>query len=453
MDTDFKFGGGLHESLIHPVILAFMIVAAILTLFLPRKFAFVPVLFVGLLSPRGQQLVLGGVHFGVIRMVILVAIVRLIKDRMVSGRLLKQGLVTIDKIVIAWAAVRATAFVLLYRETGAVVNQVAFLLDTYGTYFLFRYSLQEERDIIRMGKVLAVIAAILGVFMVNEHLSGTNVFGYLGTVSIRPWIRNGAIRSQAGFTNSISAGAFGATLLPLFFWLWKSGKALIAGMLGLAAAVMITMTSLASTPIVAMLAGIGALLLWPIRRELRLVRWGLVFAALVLMIVMKAPVWFLIARADMIGGSNGYDRAMLVDNFVRHFPDWWLFGVNDNSSWGYDMWDQCNQFVREGEEGGLATLVLFITLLTRCFGDIGRARKRSTGTPRAEWLVWSLGAILLSHIVTFFGLSYFDQITLWWYGALAIIAAATQAEFGSGDIQTRQPIRLGMNSSPELAVR
>jgi hypothetical protein len=52
---------------------------------------------------------------------------------------------------------------------------------------------------------------------------------------------------------------------------------------------------------------------------------------------MKAPVWFLIARIDLAGGSSGYHRAMLIDTFLRHFGDWWLLGTKDAFSWGWDM--------------------------------------------------------------------------------------------------------------------
>ena len=75
------------------------------------------------------------------------------------------------------------------------------------------------------------------------------------------------------------------------------------------------------------LFGIIALCFWPFRKIMRAVRWGLVFAVVLLQMVMKADVWFLLSRISDISGGSGWHRAMLIDNFIRHFGDWWLVGT------------------------------------------------------------------------------------------------------------------------------
>jgi hypothetical protein len=94
-----------------------------------------------------------------------------------------------------------------------------------------------------------------------------------------------------------------------------------------------------STPILAYVAGILGLLLWPVRRKMKVVRWLIVITLGVLAIVMNAPVWFVIAHINVVGGSGGYDRAFLIDMCMRHIRDWWLIGTNQNGNWGYDMWE------------------------------------------------------------------------------------------------------------------
>jgi hypothetical protein len=138
---------------------------------------------------------------------------------------------------------------------------------------------------------------------------------------------------------------------------------------------------------------------------------------------MKAPVWALIARIDLTGSSSGTHRYMLVDNFMRHFRDWWIVGFKDYNTWGWDMWDLSNQFVAYGLGGGLVTLVLFITVLSRCFSGVGRAR-RLVANRSEEWFFWCLGAALFAHVVAFFGMSYFDQMQFALYALLAIISVA-----------------------------
>lgn len=143
-----------------------------------------------------------------------------------------------------------------------------------------------------------------------------------------------------------------------------------------------------------------------------------------LALVMKAPVWYVVARFDLIGG-HGWDRAYLIDQFVHHISDWWLLGAKDNANWGSDTWDACNQFVAEGLYGGLSTFILFIVILKRGFSMIGRARRAAEGDRQQEWLFWCLGAALFSNVVAFWGIDYFDQTRLWWSAFLAMISVAT----------------------------
>jgi hypothetical protein len=143
-----------------------------------------------------------------------------------------------------------------------------------------------------------------------------------------------------------------------------------------------------------------------------------------LSLVMKAPVWFVISHVDIVGGNSSYQRAFLIDQFIRHFGDWWLLGSYSSESWGFDMWDHTNQFVAEGEAGGLVSLVCFIAMISVSFGMIGKARKAVGGDKEKEWMLWILGAALFAHIVGYFGISYFDQTRVAWFALLAMISAA-----------------------------
>jgi hypothetical protein len=140
---------------------------------------------------------------------------------------------------------------------------------------------------------------------------------------------------------------------------------------------------------------------------------------------MKAPVWFLITHVDLVAGNSGYHRAMLIDTCVRHFSDWWLIGTNQAMNWGWDMWDMSNQFVAEAEVGGLATFICFVLMISWSFGRIGKARKLAEGDRKQEWFLWFLGIALFSHIVAFFGISYFDQTKFLWFALFAMITTTT----------------------------
>ncbi len=235
------------------------------------------------------------------------------------------------------------------------------------------------------------------------------------------------MRSQGPFEHELLAGTFGATLFPLFFLLWKSGKSRLLGVAGMIAATVIVLTSSSSTPVLAYGAALIAICAWPLRGAMRTVRWGIVAGLVALQLVMKAPVWFAIQHIDIVGGSSGYHRAMLINDFIMHFRDWWLMGTTENARWGFNMWDLCNQYVYEGQLGGLASFICFLALICICFSRIGTARKAVEGDRNKEWYFWLLGGALFSHVVAFFGVSYFDQTRFSWFALLGMIVTATAA--------------------------
>ena len=57
------------------------------------------------------------------------------------------------------------------------------------------------------------------------------------------------------------------------------------------------------------------------------------------------------------------------------------------------------------------------------FKFLGNARKKAPDKKKRLFL-WSLGASLFANVVAFFGISYWDQTQVVWYGLLAAISAA-----------------------------
>src|SRR6266404_3422783 len=424
---NLRFGGGATETILHPVVLVVMLIAIVLIFLLPRKYVIWPFLCTAFLVPLGQSILVGGLHFFVIRVIILAVAVRMLVSMFTSPEgAFGHRWGAFDIIFVLWALFRASAGVLVFSfNSSAIIYQAGFFLDALGGYFALRYLIRDDDEIYRTIRVFAVISVIISGCMLFEKLHQVNLFGLLGGVRAAPEIRNGSVRSQGPFEHELLAGTFGATLLPLFFLLWKSGKSRFLGIYGAIAATVMVLTSASSTPVLAYGAALIGICAWPIRRLMRPVRWGIVAALLLLNMVMKAPVWFVIMHIDVVGGSSGYHRAMLVNDFIMHFRDWWLMGTTENSKWGFDMWDLCNQYVAEGQLGGLATFICFIAMICICFSKIGTARKAVEGDRDKEWYFWLLGVTLFSHTVAFFGISYFDQTRVSWFALLAIILPAT----------------------------
>lgn len=435
-------GHGAAGSMLHPLVAVALLVTIILMMVRPRKYVIVPLLLCTFLVPRGQELLLAGAHLYVRLIVILVGFVRLAKDKFhIAG-----GLNSIDKIFIAWACYRVFAAIVT-NWPGGTNEQLAFLLQALCGYFLMRYLIQNEEDVARTAKTLAVCALILGASMMLERAVMVNPWGYyLGGTDVVPLIRNGSVRAQATFGHSILAGCFGGTLVPLFIWLWKR-KDRVFAIVGIAGSTMMVLTANSSTPLLAYIAGVLGVLLWPVRRKTRAIRWSIVAVLAVLAVVMNAPVWFVIAHVDVVGGSGGYDRAFLIDMCIRHFKDWWLFGTNQNGTWGFDMWDMSDQFVAEAETGGLIALVCFIAIISKCFGRLGTMRKKVR--TKEQWLLWCLGATMLAHIFAYFGVAYWDQTQIWWFAFLAMVSAMTVPALAAAAAKPASPARVAV-TAPEV---
>ena len=381
------------------------------------------------LTPFGQVLVLSGVHFTVYRIIVILGL--LIGCFRNGRRRFGGGYNSIDTAFILCAVFTVVTFSVQWTEVQALIKSLGNLLDALGGYIVVRLLIQDDDDVEHVCRSLAVIVTLLAVFMTNEQISHKNVFGLLGGPPLDVISRDGEIRSMGPFEVYITAGVFGATLLPLFIQLWASPNSRLLSVIGVAGSTLIALTSHSSTPLLAYAAAIIALCLWPLRRAMRTVRWGLVVTLLTLHLVMKAPVWALIQRIDLTGSSSGFHRYMLVDQCIRHFGDWWLIGSKDYDTWGFDMWDLSNQYVACAVTGGLITLVTFILVISRTFARVGTMRTLAAGDRGREWYGWCLGAAVFSHVVAYFGIGYFDQIQAAWYTLLGIISVTASKPWSS----------------------
>jgi len=458
MPENYKFGGGTSETLLHPLVLVAVILALVLILALPRKYAVAPVVFIAFLTPMGQQLYIAGLHLFVLRIVLLVAFVRALASG--GGQdepRFAGGWNGIDTAFTVYAVAQAVAVVLLFHDTGSLINQFGYLWDYLLAYFALRILIQDKGDVHFVLKCLALVTVPLAIGMIIEQRNMVNIFGRLGGIPSVPELRDGKIRSQGSFAHSLMAGTFAATMVPVLFMLGRTGKAKVLGAVGLVGSTVMVWTANSSTPLMAYGAAILGLLCWPIRKSMKKVRYGIVFTLIGLQVVMKAPVWFLIARVDVTGSSSGYHRAELVDQFIHHFWDWWLIGVKDPSDWGLDMWDAQNQYVNVGEAGGLLAFIFFILVITRSFGMLGDARKAVDGDKSQEWMLWCLGSAMFANVVGFFGVNYFDQSRMWWFILLAMISAIAAPSLKGGVARTVEDgaeamkVRRLWNKSQEVA--
>ena len=393
---NLRFGGGAAETAIHPLIALLLLISIVLLLVLPRAKGIGIFLLTYFMIPMGQVVVLGGFHFTALRILTFAGLGRMIASGKSSsegeGRF-PGGFNLIDQAVVLWSVLAVITFYLQYMELQALIRILGDCVDGLGGYLVVRFFITDREAVRRAIKSLAAICAIQGVCMINERISHFNVFGLLGGIDTAVTIRDGRVRA-AGVMGCLYAGAFAGVLVPVFVWLWTEGKSRMLALAGVAGATAMVITSNASTSIMALAGSIVGLAFWPLRKQMRLVRWGLVSMLVSLHLVMKAPVWALIGRIDLTGSSSGEQRYALLDNCIKHFRDWWLIGTTHYNEWGWGMWDLCNQFVAVALTGGLLTLICYIAIFKRSFRAIGNARKLVDGDRGQEWFLWCMGCLL-----------------------------------------------------------
>jgi len=417
--------------------LSLTLLMGILMILVPRRYAPIPLLIVTCYITIGQRVVVAGLDFTMFRILILFGWARLV----LRSEIYALKLNAIDKALIWWIITSIVTYTILWGTFRAFINRMGLAYDVIGIYFLLRFIIRDFEDVIRIIKSLGFIIVPLALAALLENATTRNIFAIFGGVPEFSRLRDGNVRCVISFGDAILAGTFAATSMPLFVGLLsEKGFAKKLAIFGFVASTIITVLSNSSGPVVSYLFGIIGFALWPFRRKMRLVRWGILAGVLSLHIIMKAPVWALIGRlSDLIGGT-GYHRFELIDAFIRHFGEWWLIGTKYTAHWGpvvlvYEpnMVDITSQYILMGIEGGLLRMFLFIAVIVHSFRAIGRTIRATEGQSlSARICLWSLGAALLGHSISFISVSYFTQIVVFWYMLLAMISTC-EGIFNNGN--------------------
>ncbi len=416
MNSDFA-----NQTLLNPVGLIAVIVLGLATVLLPRRWAVVPMIVMACLIAPGQRLVVATLDFDLLRIMVLFGWLRV----MLRGEYRGFAFRPIDYALLAWALAGIVTYTLLYGSVAAMVNRLGVAFDAAGMYFVFRCWVRDWRDLDRIVVAFAVISVPVAAAFVYEQVTRHNLFSLLGGVPARTLVRQGRLRAQGAFPHPIMAGCFFAAIMPLLAARWWQGpRARTLSVIGLTAAGIIVLATASSTPVLMVALGVFGAGMYLLRRRLRLICWGAVAMLVMLHLVMKKPVWHLLARVNVVGGSTGWHRYHLVDQAIRRFGEWALLGTKSTEHWGLGLIDVTNQYVLEGVRGGVLTLGLFVLTLVLAFRGLGK-RLQLVRRPEHVAMVWALGVALFVHCCAFVAVSYFGQIKLLWYLTLAIIGSLT----------------------------
>ncbi len=401
----------------------FLTAATLAILLLPRRWAVLPLLASITWMTAGQVLMVGPANMTILRIVIGVGLLRvLLRGEPVAG-----GTVLIDRLVVLWGVL--LLLVSPFHLAGTVVFHAGMVWTEVGAYFLFRRFIQDRQDAVRSFKILLALLLPVAFLVLREKAGAGNQFALLGGVNLDALVRDGTLRASGPFAHPILAGVAGAVAMAGGLALLN--RARCWGLLGCLSGAVIVYASGSSGPILMVAFVVLGLVSWLVRERMSLLRRTLVLAVLSLAVVMKAPIWFLIARIDVIGGSESWFRAQLIQSSLEHLSEWWLVGTDFTRHWmatgihaNQRHTDITNHFLSMGIKGGLPLLIVFIWVIVAGFRSVGVAiRAESPVDVRSSFFVWSLGALLFGFVANFFAITLFDQSVLLFWMTIAAIAS------------------------------
>ncbi len=419
--------GWFNQTTLHPIGLLAVIFLGSAMLLVPRRYALIPMLLMACFVAPAQRIVILMLDFNFLRLMIVAGLVRvLIRNEIFMHRW--RGL---DTAVVLWSAIGLLFHSLLKADISATITMLGFTFDAMGMYFLFRFLIRDWTDIALITKYFICISVPVALAFAVESLSGRNLFAFFGGVPELTDIRNGRLRVQGAFAHPIIAGIFWATMIPFAVALYR--QRMRSRSLAIVAIVtfgIIIWTTASSTPIAASAVCLGLMAVYPLRRYRQIAKWGAIATLLLLELTMNHHVWHLFSRVDFVGGSTGWYRYYLIEVFIQNFSDWWLMGTTNFHEYGtvQIIGGVTNQFVWEGINGGLATLLAFIYNLWCAAKSIGRLIRLTEGDTPRNMIAWAMGAALFGHFLIFFTTNYFGQMTLIWFLLLGMIGSMYSLE-------------------------
>jgi hypothetical protein len=434
----------------YPLFLIVCIALLVAQFAVPRRFAYVPLLIAACHFQNVPIVEMFGA-FTITKLVILAGLFRAARER----SLIWSASQRLDLWMAIWAGwMILSGLAHDPKDHNPITVRLSQVYSVVGTYLYARAFLRNHNDVLRFCKCLAVVVLPLALAVLVEKATIRNFYETIAGATEGLHVREGRVRAAGPFSHPILLGTFAATSIPLLAMLLRRDRRwAIAGAI---ACVTIVYCSASSGPILTLLSGLLALALWRWRTSVGWIRRGVIVAFVALQLVMQAPVWYLMARIDLAGGSTGWHRAELIQQALNHLGDWWLIGTDYTRQWfaygvGWSEYhtDITNHYLQMGVTGGLPLMFCFIAILAKAFQLLGRRIRlmRSAGGP-CEFSLWCAGAALFAHCVTLFSISYFDQSVVTFSLLLGAMPGLCAATLNQEAVRTSAKVQQGQRNFP-----
>ena len=403
-----------------------ILILSALLVALPKRLVFVPFFAAAFWIPIGQYIDIGGLNFYFGRILCLVGISRVIlrSERPVG---MWNG---IDKAMAIWGLLLFVTSI--FHKVSFLTIRLGIIYDTVAVYVLFRCLISDFKDFTAAARAFTIVTIPIALALIIEYYTGHNWFSLFGGVEEFSQIRDGVVRAQGPFSHPINAGVAGAFNIGLSFFLWPKYKK--TALSGFCTGILILLACSSGGPVMGAGAVVLMSLLYPWREHSKKFMWAAMAMLLMLEIVMKAHVWYLLARLKVFGGSTAWYRAELIDSAIKYISEWWLYGTDDTIRLmpfgglsGYEgVADITSEYIKMMVNGGLGLFVVFVLLLNRGFKYVNILRRHSETYKKSQWgpfEAWAVTSILFFFMITFLSISYFGQIMILWVFVMAAISS------------------------------
>jgi hypothetical protein len=395
--------------------------------------------------PADIALIIGPFHFYAVRIVSLLALLRIcssFKNSPISFN-------SIDKLFFSYNIVGTFIYFLASQDkSGALINKSGTLVDSIVVYIVLRHAIESKENLFSIVKTFCYCVLALLPFVILEYFTAQNLFSILGREGIS--IRDGEIRAACTFSHAILFGSFAAALFPILWGDYKYEKK-NSRLIGCVCCFFFVYSSSSSGPIVALAASISLLIFFKWKQYSSQLAWSVFLTAIFIHFVRESPLWhFLYIRLSIKASSTGYHRYLLIDAAIKEFWNWWLLGYGDiGPKWHETYWpennaaftDITNQYLLEGVRGGFFTMLLFVILCFQAVKSLGSYAILQS-EQKDQWVWWGFTAMMITHCVSFLSVAYFGQITMLLYLTIAVAAYALDESRKQQVVMVKSKVKL-----------
>ncbi len=403
--------------------MAALLVAAMCAwlLFSNRRQAVWPLIVVSCFITQAQRINIATLDFTMLRVMVVFCFIRVFSRNEWQGLRMNK----LDWMMIIFMSTRIVWSFARQKQGVTSIQTLGEAMEMWGFYFYFRCVVRDLDDLRGAATGFMLASIPIAIAFIYEATALRNPFAFFGGVSEVTRARDGKLRCMGAYSHPILAGCFWAALLPYFGAMIKrNGRITYLPFVAILCSTVIILLTSSSTPVMgAGFAFIGGCL-FVYRRRMRLIRWWVFITMIVTHFMVSKGLWFVLARINVFGGSTGYYRFKLIDQFIEHYKEWfWAGTLLGTSTWDVPMFDIVNYYVYLGLTGGILILILITMLLVQAYKNVGRALKTTTNQ-EDELMAWATGVSIFTHMLMFFVVFYFGQINMIWYFSLAVTSVS-----------------------------